>query len=144
MEQKVHEELEREPKQLLTLRGAARLLEVSPTTVLRWVRENRIPAIRLGPRTIRIRVSDIDRMLRPAFGQAGAKRPAESSIGSQDHRLKIVDPSDHANMFAEYDPEAVRTALDALVGGFAGLDTEKLKRDVRQARGQKSSGRVWP
>lgn len=45
------------------------------------------------------------------------------------------------DIWKDYDPEKVREALKASAGAFAGIDTEQLKRDLRDARGQDSTGR---
>jgi len=49
-----------------TIAEAARLLHVSAPTVWRWVDSGRLPAHRVGARTIRIRRSDLDSMVQPA------------------------------------------------------------------------------
>jgi excisionase family DNA binding protein len=38
---------------LLTVDEAATLLALRPTTIYQWVREGRLPCVRLGPRAIR-------------------------------------------------------------------------------------------
>jgi len=43
-----------------TINEAAELLDVSRTTVWRWIREGRLPAYRAGSRTIRIRAEDLE------------------------------------------------------------------------------------
>lgn len=44
-------------------------MEVSPATVVRWVREGLIPARRFGPRIIKIERTDVERMMK----QVGAE-----------------------------------------------------------------------
>jgi excisionase family DNA binding protein len=51
--------------ELLTKSDAAALLKVSPVTVSRWLKQDLLPAYRLGRRAIRIRRGDIERMLAP-------------------------------------------------------------------------------
>lgn len=53
----------------------------------------------------------------------------------------LADPND---IWAGYDPERARAALNASHGIFAGIDTEKLKRDIKEARGQKERRRPAP
>ena len=45
------------------------------------------------------------------------------------------------DIWANYDPEAVRKAFENLTGIFDGIDVEQLKREIREARGQDSIGR---
>lgn len=42
------------------------MLHVSPTTVWRWIAAERLPAQRVGPRSIRIGKNDIEAMIQPA------------------------------------------------------------------------------
>jgi excisionase family DNA binding protein len=58
----------REPQaaELCSVRDAATRLGVSPSTVWRWVNAGWLPAVRLGPRSIRIRRRDVDHAVRPA------------------------------------------------------------------------------
>lgn len=58
----------------------------------------------------------------------------------------IVSPDDFAgdakrDIWKNYDPEKARAALRAAQGVFDGVDTEQLKRDLKAARAQDSSGR---
>lgn len=46
---------------LVTSRVVAARFGVTVTTVRRWVRENRIPYVRLSRRTVRFRLLDIER-----------------------------------------------------------------------------------
>jgi excisionase family DNA binding protein len=56
-----------------TVADAARLLQVSPSTVWRWIAAGRLPAQRLGPKTIRILPEDLDALRQPA-------RPAPTRV----------------------------------------------------------------
>jgi len=49
-----------------TVSEAARLLRVSVPTVWRWIDSGRLPAYRVGSRSIRIRRTDLESLVRPA------------------------------------------------------------------------------
>ena len=49
-----------------TVAQAAKLLDVSPATVWRWIANEKLPAYRVGPRTIRIRKQDMEGVITPA------------------------------------------------------------------------------
>jgi excisionase family DNA binding protein len=49
-----------------TVGEAARILRVNPSTVWRWIESEKLPAYRVGPRTIRIRHKDLEALLQPA------------------------------------------------------------------------------
>ena len=67
-----------------TIAQAAALLGLSRVTIWRWIREGRIPAVRLGHRTVRIKRADLERALTESVppasaGAAGAAAPAASA-----------------------------------------------------------------
>jgi len=51
--------------EFLTIREAAALLRVSPVTVKRWLKQARLPAYHVGPRAVRIRRSDLSKVVTP-------------------------------------------------------------------------------
>jgi excisionase family DNA binding protein len=53
-----------------TVTSAARLLQVSPSTIWRWIAAGRLPAKRLGPKTIQIAREDLDALAQPAHEAA--------------------------------------------------------------------------
>lgn len=52
--------------QFYTVPQAAELLGVSPVTVWRWIEQDKLPAYRVGPRNIRLKKEDLERMIKPA------------------------------------------------------------------------------
>ena len=60
---------------------AARILAVSPSTVWRWIQSEKLPAYRMGERTIRIRQDDLEAMMRPARGRfSDAERAVSAAL----------------------------------------------------------------
>lgn len=55
----------------------ARLLRVSPSTVRRWIAAGTLVAHRVGPRAIRIRKEELERIIQPA--RAGRTEAAQAS-----------------------------------------------------------------
>lgn len=51
---------------LLSVPEAAKRLSVSHSTIWRWIRSGDLPAHRVGPKRVRLRVADLDRMVAPA------------------------------------------------------------------------------
>lgn len=49
-----------------TVPQAAKLLDVSPATVWRWIAAEKLSAYRVGPRVIRIRKQDLETVIKPA------------------------------------------------------------------------------
>jgi excisionase family DNA binding protein len=62
-------------REYFTVAEAARELGVSPSTIWRWIDAGKLPAIRVGSRTIRVRKDDLEAMVTPA-------RRVESNEGS--------------------------------------------------------------
>jgi excisionase family DNA binding protein len=78
---------------LLTARAVADLLDVSPETVLRWMRRGDLPAIRLPGGAIRFREDEIDGWLeeratttRGSASHPAGRRPSDNlAIASHPH-----------------------------------------------------------
>src|SRR3989304_2296808 len=101
---------------LLTIADAARLLKVSVVTVKRWLKQGRLHAYRVGPRSIRIKREDLNALVRPAwFGEVTTEKA-------------------HEDLFVGYDPEKVRQAIARTAGSWADVDAEKLIADLYRAR----------
>ncbi|MEV6660628.1 helix-turn-helix domain-containing protein [Nocardia fluminea] len=56
----------------LSLAEAATRTGVSVYTLRRWIRAGRLPAVRIGPRMIRVTVADLDALTRPVVGDGSA------------------------------------------------------------------------
>ncbi|MBI2908030.1 MAG: helix-turn-helix domain-containing protein [Chloroflexi bacterium] len=65
---------------LLTMAEAAKLLKVSAVTVQRWVKQGRLPAYQLGPRYLRIRRSDLAKMLVPTSKEGEEAMPIRRTM----------------------------------------------------------------
>lgn len=46
----------------ISIAEAAELKSVQPITIRRWIQQGKLPAYRYGPKTIRIKLSDLDAM----------------------------------------------------------------------------------
>ena len=110
-------------RRFYTIPEAARFLEVSPSTVWRWVQARELRAYRVGPRRFRIRLEDLERVVRPTDKEAG-EQGAEG-----------------AGPWRGYDPERAREALRASAGALADVDVEQLTAELRAQREQANKGR---
>jgi excisionase family DNA binding protein len=110
-----------EPVEYYTASEAARALRVSRTTVWRWVSEGRLAAYHVGGRTLRIRREDVKRALRPVVHDPLRRGEDELWLG--------------------YDPIEAKEAIRQAAGILAGVDKDKLKKEIRQSREQDSRGR---
>jgi excisionase family DNA binding protein len=121
-------------REYYTVAQAAQVLEVSRTTVWRWIDEGRLAAYRLGGRTIRIKRGDLRSLLKPARERRREVRfPLEPREHDQEGR--------QTDIWADYNPETVKTALRESAGVLASVDRRTLLQDIREGREQASQGR---
>lgn len=64
-----------------TVPEAAKALDVSASTVWRWIEAGQLPAYRVGKRRIRIKKDDLMAMIQPARGQEGTIKERERIVG---------------------------------------------------------------
>jgi excisionase family DNA binding protein len=72
--------------ELLTIREAAEVLRVSEVTISRWIKQGRLPALRVGPRAIRIRRDDLDKVVTPAPESADSDSTSVRTVYGLDLR----------------------------------------------------------
>jgi excisionase family DNA binding protein len=111
-------------RRFYTVPEAARLLEVSPATLWRWIATRRLPAYRVGPRRIRIRREDLEELIQPVRA-----------------REMVFATEEAGGIFAGYDPGRAREALRKSAGALAGVNRDEILRDIHAAREQASRGR---
>ncbi|MBI2305645.1 MAG: helix-turn-helix domain-containing protein [Chloroflexi bacterium] len=104
--------------QYCTVSEAARLLEVSPSTVWRWIEAERLPAYRVGPRNIRIKKEDLDRVITPAR--------KEVIMDKETDRPKVLS--------AEPKSRRLKKELLSFAGVWKDLDVERMIDDLYKAR----------
>lgn len=84
----------------LTPQEVSDLLHVSVQTVRRWIKDEKLPAYKVGPRMWRIRAADLDKWL---------QRSAAASSESESHHYVITSshtqPNAHAGISSEEDFE---------------------------------------
>lgn len=112
-------------RRFYTIPEAARLLEVSPATLWRWIATRRLPAYRVGPRRIRVKREDLVALVRPIEGRD----------------VTVVKEKEPREIFANYDPKRAREALRKSAGALVSVDRHALVREVHAARKQASQGR---
>ena len=108
-----------------TVAEAARLLEVSPATLWRWIAMQRLTAYRVGPRRIRVKREDLQALVQPTRGE----------------EVSAVKEQEPQEIFANYDPKRAREALRKSAGALVGVDRQALLKDIHAARKQGSQGR---
>lgn len=93
------------PRKLPTVAESAAYFGVAPKTIREWIAEGRLPAIRPGPRCIRIDVADLERLAQPC-GPASTPDPVERIA-------KLVENSPLTNDQVDRLAALLRTGGDA-------------------------------
>ncbi len=98
------------------------------------------------PRTVRL---EQDPDLHAAIDGVANDRAPRIIVRDGETVAVLLSPEDYATLdgaetpdiWQGYEPQRVREALRASAGVLTGVDREQLKRDVRDGRGQESTGR---
>lgn len=117
--------LETKDRDYYTVAEVAEKLDVSPSTVWRWVAGKRLPAYRVGERKIRIKKDDLDKVNPPAREIPPA--PAESPEGDV-----FVRPS--AEALAQRQEVVARILASQKGRSIAPLTSADLIHQVRDER----------
>ena len=122
---------------MLSSDEVAAVLGISRRSVARRIADGSLRAVKIGG-AVRVpegaleelgfTAGDIQRAL-PRIGTVRGEAPPEG----------VADGSQ--GIFARYDAEAALAALRSLRGTLAGVDTERLKRDIRAEGGEHGHGR---
>lgn len=126
-----------EDSEFYTVAQAARRLGVHPSTIWRWIDAERLPAYRVGPKSIRIKASDLDEMVQPAKPQAeGVASIQYVHAVEQPYvpRRRTPEEKERALKWLEQ-AAATRAAITARRGGQPFPDSWE---EINQARDERS------
>ena len=111
----------------VTVPEAATILGVSPSTIWRWITKGDLPAYRVGPRFVRVRRSELGTMIRSV-------RPSDGAAPAGKPRASEPPPPNPDDLWASYDPEAVRRALREFAGTITEAEGEARIKALYEAR----------
>lgn len=121
--------MERQRIELLTIKEAALLLRVSTVTISRWIKQGRLAANYVGPRSIRIRRDDLDSLLTSARGRAAAHMPDQDLMPMTDEEVGRFQAAIER-------AELVRSKMLMLRNGKPFASSAELIAREREARSQ--------
>jgi len=124
---------------LLSVTEAAQALSVSVPTIKRWLKAGRLPAYHLGPRYIRIRRSDLARVLTPLPREGVTpvpERAVEGLVPLPTERVAppLTDAEVAQALRAMQDAARLRAAMRARRGGQPLAPSWEMLREMREAR----------
>lgn len=127
-----------------TVAEAAQQLKVSHSTVWRWIEAGRLPAYRVGPKTIRIKERDLARIIAPAAETKRAAAGAERALGLERGGLlagprtaPLADDEVERRLAALARAAASRRAQLARRGGVPFSSSTELVRQTRDELGER-------
>jgi excisionase family DNA binding protein len=126
----------REPGRFLTVQEAAQELRMSVSTVWRWIAAGRLTAYRFGPRKIRIRAQDLERVIRPANEADGASETRDRGTGgilTGPRTAPLPREEAQRRLAALARLEATAAELRARSGGEMVPSSTELVRQARRA-----------
>ena len=117
----------------VTIARAAELLQVSRSTLWRWIDRGELPAYRLGHRRVLIRQDDLGRLIRPARGEQGA---GMSELDKERERLsRPLTKEEQAKGLAALDAaRQLKTQMLERRGGKLFSDSTEIIREMREER----------
>lgn len=126
-----------------TVAQAAAILEVSTTTVWRWIKAELLPAYRAGPKNIRIKKQDLERVITPAREPARATARSEEMNATQEE--KSISPAITIRPLTDEEVqrglaalERARTSRAQMLAEHGGKPLASSAPMIRQARAQRS------
>jgi excisionase family DNA binding protein len=111
----------------VTVPEAAALLGVSSSTIWRWIANGNLPAYRVGPRFVRVRRTELSALIRPV-------RPSGVATPAKEQSVSDRPKPEQDDLWAGYDPEAVRQALREFAGTITKEEGEARIRALYEAR----------
>ncbi len=133
--------MEQTTTEWLSLGEARRLLKVGRTTLHRWLKQGRLQAYRVGPKAVRIRRADLERLLTPVNNSGGevasVKELASVPIHTSPETIRpLTDEQQQQALAALQAAQEFRASLLAKRGGKPFDDSWPLIRAAREERSE--------
>lgn len=79
--------------ELFTVAEVAAMLKLNPQTIRNWIDRGELACVRIGPRRVRIKRSDLDRLIQPGYtGGRAARTPPNAEPGVWQGEVSPPDP----------------------------------------------------
>jgi excisionase family DNA binding protein len=129
---------------LLTMREVAELLRVSEVTVARWLKQGRLPAYRVGPRAVRVRRVDVERLMEPLDPAEQTEQPAAEDDWKERALRPLTEDEKERGLRAMREAFTLSDEIVARRGGkpFSVSSTEIIRRE-REKRTRQIDEAIW-
>jgi excisionase family DNA binding protein len=121
---------------MLTIAEAAALLKVGRSTVNRWLRDGRLPAYRVGPKAVRIRRGDLERIMMP-MSQAGKEPMGDEGRNDVRATIRPLTNEQAAEQRAAF--EASKAHLERMRSRYGGAPRAESWPIIREARDERAA-----
>lgn len=121
--------------ELVTVQEAAALLRVSPSTVWRWIKAERLPAYHLSGRRVWLKRADLAALIEPARTRKGR---GSVSGQRQGHERRMTE-SEQRQMLAAL--ETARVLREEMLAKRGGRLFRSAAEDIAEARRERSAAR---
>jgi len=117
---------------------AAKRLGVSPSTVWRWIEADRLPAYRVGPKNIRIKKEDLEKVVQPTRS-AGKEEPMKEVIPGRSALTvrPLSEEERQRGLRALREAKQLRERILARRGGKPLSPSWELIQEAREERAQR-------
>ena len=125
-------------REYYTVSEAAALLQVSPSTIWRWIEADKLPAYRVGPKTIRVRRQDLEAIIRPARARRGEVIEVKETIQTSTQRaMKPLSEAEAAQgLVALQEARALAETIQARRQGERLGSSVEIIQQAREERSQ--------
>ena len=126
----------------LTIGEAVRHLRVGRTTLHRWLKQGRLTAYRVGPKSVRLRRADLERLVRPITDTGEEVTAAQETESAPIHNSlatirPLTDEQQQQALAAMTAAQAFRSRLLAQRGGEPFDESWPLIRAARDERSER-------
>ena len=121
--------MEQTTTEWLSLREAGRLLKVGRTTLHRWLKQGRLTAYRVGPKAVRIRRADLERLITPV------QDTGQASYVNEPYPTRIHTSLDTIRPLTDEEQQRALAAVEA---------SRELQARLLAKRGGKPFDESWP
>lgn len=126
--------------EMWTIAEAAKRLKMSQVTISRWIKEGRLPACHVGPRAVRIRREDLERLIQPIRNAEhrplGPVRVGDRVYADISEVPPMTEAEKEALLAWAKDAATLRARIQARRNGVPVPDSAEIIAEMRRERAE--------